>query len=156
MRQQGLTILAAALVAAGAASAQTPPPARPAQQVPKVTGLMMMQAVMPSADFERSKTFYVKGLGMTASTGANPRELVLAFPGGGSNLMLLLSAAGSPPRAPGRAILQVPDMKAFVDRLTAAGFQLKGKPVENAQYHISIANVEDPDGNAFEIIARGQ
>jgi predicted enzyme related to lactoylglutathione lyase len=154
-----LLMAAGAALTIGGSHAQTRPAASPAQAGPApVKAIVMMSAVMPSTDFERSKAFYVKGMGMTASPGANPRELVLSFPGGGSNLMLMLStpAAGAPPRAPGSAILQVPDMKALVASLSAAGYAMKGNVVEMAQYHISVGNVEDPDGNHFEIIARSQ
>ena len=158
MKHYIFLVAAGAVLAIGGAHAQTPAaprPAQPAQQtLAPVKAIEMMQAVMPSTDFERSKLFYVKGMGLTARTGANPRELVLSFPGGKSNIMLTLSAPGAAPRPPGRAILQVPDMKAFVAGLAAAGFAMEGRVSELPQYKIAVGNVKDPDGNAFEIIAR--
>jgi hypothetical protein len=154
MKYSMLLIAAGAVLAIGGADAQTPRAApNPAQAGPApVKAAIMMSAVMPSTDFERSKTFYVKGLGFTTFPAANPRELVVVFPGGGSSLMLNLVKPGE--RPPGRAILQVPDMKAFVAGLAAAGFAMEGKINELAQYHIALGNVKDPDGNAFEVIAR--
>lgn len=120
-----------------------------------------MSAVVPSSDLEKSIAFYTLGLGMTAARGANPREVVLALPGGGSNLMLLKNADGprgasrGPSPGPSRVILQVPDLKALAARLQGAGYALKGEIREIAQYHISVGQLEDPDGNALELIQRG-
>ncbi|MEO5586975.1 MAG: VOC family protein [Novosphingobium sp.] len=119
--------------------------------------MTMMSTVIPCTDLEKSTAFYTRGLGMTAARGANPREVVLGLPGGGPNLMLLKSDAGptAPHRGPARVILNVPDIKALSTQLQAAGFALKGPIREIAQYRISVAELEDPDGNSFELIQRG-
>ena len=132
---------------------RTPAPISPTP----VKAMTLMTAVVPSSDLEKSIAFYTLGLGMTAARGANPREVVLALPGGGSNLMLLKNADGPNAPRPGssRVILQVSDMKALAARLHGAGYAIKGEIREMPQYHLSVAQLEDPDGNALELIQRG-
>lgn len=150
-----LALAALATFASVTAHGQTAAAPTAAQAAPKP--MVLMSAVIPSTDLEKSTAFYTRGMGMTAARGANPREVVLALPGGGANLMLLKAADGAatPRRGPSRVILQVPDIKALAARLQGAGYALKGPVRENAQYRISIAELEDPDGNSLELIQRG-
>jgi catechol 2,3-dioxygenase-like lactoylglutathione lyase family enzyme len=120
-----------------------------------------MASCIPSSDLERSIAFYTNGLGMTLGGRVEMGTVVeapLMFPGGGTYLMLQHpKAAGTalPPRgALNRVVLAVPDVKALVARLAAAGYQIKGKVNENSQYRVTIAQLEDPDGNHIELVQR--
>lgn len=148
-----LALTAFAGLAGTSAQGQTEP-ARP--RAAPVTAMTLMAAVVPSSDLEKSVAFYTLGLGMTAARGANPREVVLTLPGGGSTLMLLKN--GEAPTAPrpgaSRVTLLVPDMKALTARLRGAGYALKGEIRDMPQYHLSVAQLEDPDGNGIELIQR--
>lgn len=151
-----LALTAFVTLAGTSAQGQAGPTPAPIGLAP-VKAMTLMSAVVPSSDLEKSIAFYTLGLGMTAARGANPREIVLTLPGGGSNLMLLKNADGAnaPRPGPSRVILQVPDMKALAARLHGAGYALKGEIREMPQYHLSVAQLEDPDGNALELIQRG-
>lgn len=155
-RSSAFALAALAAFAAVAAQAQTAPSPAPAGP-PPAKAMTLMSTVVPSSDLEKSTAFYTAGLGMTAARAANPREVVLTFPGGGSTLMLLKNATGpdAPHRGPSRVIVQVPDLKALAARLQGAGYSLKGRLREIAQYRISVAELEDPDGNSLELIQRG-
>jgi catechol 2,3-dioxygenase-like lactoylglutathione lyase family enzyme len=125
---------------------------------PVANGMTMMGTSIPSADFERSVAFYTKGLGMTAAQGAGPNEMVVMFPGGGATILLQKTreSADSTAVRPslGRLTFLVPDLKVLADRLAAAGYPL-GRINVMAQYHVSVAQTKDPDGNSIELVQRG-
>lgn len=143
--------------AATAAIQPTAASANPA--APTIKAMMLMAASVPCSDFERSMAFYTRGLGMTSAQGAGPNEMALIFSGGGATLLLQKpreSVTPLPVRTGlSRLTLQVPDLKALGDRLAAAGFPLQGQISINTQYHVSIAQVQDPDGNQIELVQRG-
>jgi len=149
----------ALLHVAGAVAQQAP--AKTETTLPTVTALTMMSTSVPSSDIDRSIAFYTKGLGMTVrgrvEMGA-VTEVPLLFPGGGPNLMLLkpkADGAALPIRGSlSRVILMVPDLKALEAQLKSAGYQLKGPINEMKQYKVSVAHIEDPDGNHIELIQR--
>ena len=112
-------------------------------------------------EVQRSIAFYTKGLGMTVTRRmemGSVIEVPLEFPGGGASLILQHpKAAGAtlPIRgALSRILLLVPDLKALEAQLNAAGYKLKGKINELAQYKVAVAQLEDPDGNHIELIQR--
>lgn len=150
-----------AMAPLGAATAQVQPaPTAPTPTPVPVPAkaMSLMSAVLPSSDLDRSTNFYTRGLGMTPARGANPREVVLNLPGGTAAIMLLKPAqeAAGARLGPGRVILEVPSIQAVSERLESAGYSLRGPVSENAKYGISIAWVDDPDGNAVELIQRGK
>lgn len=149
----GTAATLAALVSLGSAAAQD----RPDRTPTPAKAMSLMSAVLPSSDLERSTVFYTRGLGMTAARGANAREVVLRLPGGTASIMLLKPEADTAaPFGPSRVILEVPDIKAVAATLQSAGHGLRGPISENPKYGISIAWVDDPDGNALELIQRGK
>jgi predicted enzyme related to lactoylglutathione lyase len=156
-RSGAVVLTALAALASVAAHGQAGPAPAPTGLAP-VKAMTLMSAVIPTTDLEKATAFYTLGLGMTAARGANPREVVLGFPNGGSSMMLLKNAVGpgAPHPGPSRVILQVPDMKALAARLQGAGYSLKGAIRDMAQYHILVAELEDPDGNSLELIQRGE
>lgn len=136
------------------------PPAKDAATQP-MKQLAMMAASMPSADLDRSIAFYTKGLGMTVAGKMEMGTVVevpLMFPGGGAYLLLLhpkTNTTALPVRgSTNRLVLNVPDLKALEAQLKAAGYQLKGPINEVPQHHVSVAHVEDPDGNHLELVQR--
>jgi catechol 2,3-dioxygenase-like lactoylglutathione lyase family enzyme len=155
-----LTASAIALLSMTVAQSQQAP-ATDATIVPPVKALAMMFASIPSSDIERSIAFYTKGLGMTVRGQVEMGKVIevpLMFPGGGAYLLLQQSkTTGTPLPTRGslnRIALIVPDLKALQDQLKAAGYPLKGPINEMAQYRVSVAHVEDPDGNHLELIQR--
>ena len=50
----------------------------------------------------------------------------------------------------------VPDLIALEAQLKAAGYKLKAAINEIRQYHVSVGQLEDPDGNQIELIQRTQ
>jgi len=149
---------AASILAVSGAQAQQAP-ARNDTMMPPVKALTMMAAAIPSSDLDKSIAFYTKGLGMTLAGRvemATVIEAPLTFPGSGSYLILQHPKAASaalPARgALNRVILAVPDLKALAAQLGAAGYPVKVN--ENAQYHVAVAMVQDPDGNFVELVQR--
>jgi len=132
-----------------------------AAEPPAAKALTMMSTSIPSSDIDRSIAFYTKGLGMTVTRRMEMGSIVevpLDFPGGGANLILQhpkAEGASLPIRGSlSRILLLVPDLKALEAHLNAAGYQLKGKINEMAQYKVAVAQLEDPDGNHIELIQR--
>jgi catechol 2,3-dioxygenase-like lactoylglutathione lyase family enzyme len=121
-----------------------------------------MSATFASTDLDRSIAFYTKGLGLTALSRMERKEVTevpVLFPGGGMSLLLIkwkgdAAAPGGKPRI-GRLILNVPDLKALAARLAAAGYALERPIAEQPQLHVSVAVVKDPDGNELELVQRG-
>ena len=160
------TLLAAGLAAAmvaTAAQAQTAASQNAASNAapPAVKAVTMMASAVPSSDLDKSIAFYTKGLGMTSAGRlemAQVTEAPLMFPGGGAYLMLVKpKAEGTPLQARGassRVVLAVPDVKALEAQLTAAGYHLNGPIFEEAQYHVAVGMVQDPDGNFVELVQR--
>lgn len=122
--------------------------------------MVLMGASIVCNDFERSASFYIKGLGLSATPGANLNELVLQFPGGGSTLLCQKprDANATPPVRFGisRLTVFVPDLRALSGRLTAAGYQLTGLIRVIKQFNVTVASVVDPDGNQLELVQRGE
>jgi catechol 2,3-dioxygenase-like lactoylglutathione lyase family enzyme len=155
-------LLAAAGLALGAPIAITHASDAPQAARPKVEALTMMSVAVPSSDLDRSVDFYTKGLGLTVAGRnevASASEVMLAFPGGGSGLMLLkpkvAGAALTPRGTPNRVILTTPDMAALAARLTSAGYKLAGPIRDLPQYKVKVGFVSDPDGNNIELVELG-
>lgn len=162
MRQFSMKMAAVAAIAFLAAAAQAQPvPARNDATLPIVKAVTLMASCIPSSDLERSIAFYTKGLGLTSAGRvemATVIEVPLTFPGGGTYLMLQHPKATGTALTPlsplNRLVLAVPDVKALVARLNAAGYQIKGTVNENMQYRVVVAHLEDPDGNHIELVQR--
>lgn len=156
-----LSALALTLSTTAAHAQQAAPGAQPAARV-RVTALSMMVAVVPSSDLDRSIDFYTKGLGLKLQ-GRNEvpsaSEVSLAFPGGGSGLMLVKpKAAGAsvtPRGTQNRVILTTPDITALASQLTTAGYKLAGPIRDLPQYRVKVGFVSDPDGNSIELVELG-
>lgn len=147
-----------ASLAAAVAPAQTPAASNPGP--PAVTSLSMMASVLPCSDLDRSIAFYTKGLGMTLSARIempSGTEAPLAFPGGGSIIMLFkpkVEGAPAPQPSLHRLVLAVPDLKALETKLIGAGYHLKAPIAEQAKYHVAVGQLDDPDGNHLELVQR--
>jgi predicted enzyme related to lactoylglutathione lyase len=148
-----------AIMGATAAQAQTNPAQNDAIQ--HVTAMSVMASAIPSADLDRSIAFYTKGLGMAVGDHVempSMTEVPLMLPGGGASMMLVKSkAAGSAAPAHSnlsRIVLAVPDIKALVSRLTAAGYHLDAPLTEQPTYHVVTGMLQDPDGNHLELVER--
>ena len=153
-----LTASIASLLALTEAHAQ-PAPARNEEALPPVKAVTMMAAAVPSSDLDKSIAFYTKGLGMTLAGRMEMGMVIeapLMFPGSGAYLMLQhpkTAGAALPARGTlNRVILAVPDLKSLAAQLSAAGYPIKVN--ENAQYHVAVAMLEDPDGNHIELVQR--
>jgi catechol 2,3-dioxygenase-like lactoylglutathione lyase family enzyme len=140
------------------AHAQQPAPAT--EGPPAVKALSMMASTMAVADLDRSEAFYIKGLGLTPTRRMESGDVIedpLNFPGGGAYIILMKSKQGAAPVARAmsqRIILAVPDLKALEAQLKAAGFSFAGQIHEMAQFHVAVAQLEDPDGNHIELVQR--
>ena len=150
-----------AIALAGTASGAQPAPPRNDTGLPQVKAVALLASAIPSSNLDRSIAFYTKGLGLTLGGRiemGSITEAPIMLPGGGSYLMLQQpKAAGTAltPRGPlNRIILNVPDVKALVAQLTAAGYQINGTVREIAQYRVAIAMLQDPDGNHIELVQR--
>ena len=149
----------AAYLTLSLAAAQQPSPV--GDQPAANKALAMLGATVPVSNLDRSLVFYTKGLGMLATSRMDQKEVVevpLNFPGGGPYLVLIWSKAQpTPPGSPSptqRVILDVPDLKALEAQLQGNGYQLKGPIHELPQYHTSVGQLEDPDGNHIELVQR--
>jgi catechol 2,3-dioxygenase-like lactoylglutathione lyase family enzyme len=157
MRLRMILLAAAAAVTLTMTGARAQPES--AAGLPPVKALTMLAAAMPSSDLDKSIAFYTKGLGMTLAGRVEMATVVeapLTFPGSGAYLMLQhpkTAGAVLPARgALNRVILAVPDLKSLAAQLGAAGYPVTVR--ENAQYHVAVAMVEDPDGNHIELVQR--
>ena len=84
-------------------------------------------------------------------------EAPLAFPGGGSIIMLFkpkVEGAPAPQPSLHRLVLAVPDLKALETKLIGAGYHLKAPIAEQAKYHVAVGQLDDPDGNHLELVQR--
>jgi catechol 2,3-dioxygenase-like lactoylglutathione lyase family enzyme len=160
---KSLAVALTSLLAFAIAQAAEPAPTKKDTSPIVAKALTMMSTSIPCSDLDRSIAFYTKGLGMTVSGRVAMGAIIevpLEFPGGGANLIL------QHPKAEGtslpirgslsRILLLVPDLKALETQLNAAGYALKGKINEMAQYKVAVAQLEDPDGNHIELIQRIQ
>lgn len=148
---------AATLTVTGAQAQPTQP--QSAAGLPPVKALTMLAAAIPASDLDKSIAFYTKGLGMTLAGKMEMGAVVeapLMFPGSGAYLMLQhpkTAGAALPARgALNRVILAVPDLKSLAAQLNAAGYPVTVR--ENAQFHVAVAMLEDPDGNHIELVQR--
>jgi predicted enzyme related to lactoylglutathione lyase len=134
------------------AADEAPPPAK---------ALTIMAAAIPCSDLDRSIAFYTKGLGLTSNGRMDMQSIIeapLTFPGGGPYLVLVKRKTESPAAdshgGPNRIVLAVPDIKALEAKLVAAGYHLNAPIVENPKYHVSVGQLDDPDGNHVELVQR--
>jgi predicted enzyme related to lactoylglutathione lyase len=153
------TIRSIAVISLLMSTAYAQPP-QSAEGPPAVTALRMMASTLAVADLDRSETFYIKGLGLTPTRRMERGDAIedpLNFPGGDAHIILMKSKQGTAPVARAmsqRIILAVPDLKALQAQLKAAGFSLAGEIHEMTQFHVVVAQLEDPDGNHIELVQR--
>jgi lactoylglutathione lyase len=161
MNHSSKLLVASAIAFLTVTGAQAQPAPSENAGPPAVTALTMMASAVPCSNLDRSVDFYTKGLGMTLGGRlemGTVTEAPLMFPGGGAYLMLQNPKAAGTPLPPrsmlGRVILAVPDLKALEARLKSAGYHLKGPINEQPKYHVAVGMLEDPDGNAIELVQR--
>ncbi len=107
-------------------------------------------------DLARSVDFYTNGLGLdvlaTVDAG-DIQEVIVGRSGTGSQLMLAARAGepASPPAGIWKVFLTSQDAAADYARALAAGAVAVTEPYDLAQFGVTIALVQDPDGYLLEI-----
>ena len=144
-------------LACGTANAE---PTRPDEaRRPVATARSFGFVALNVADMKRSLAFY-RILGLVErfrSDTPQQLELGLGMPGGLTtpNLLLVLDRKRKTPHVIGNGFSRIAYMVQGLDellrRFAAAGAKVK-PPVANAQHHIRVAFVEDPDGYRVELI----
>lgn len=152
------TAMAACLLAlAGAqpalADVQTPAPA-PVSAPPAATAsprIMMLRWFV--GDIARAELFYQDVLGMKTVQKMGDKVRIMIFPGSTSPGLILIESAQEKSMN-GSFIIQVPDLRATLDRAAAKGAKLKNTDFRQqmgaAQARSS--HFIDPDGNEIEVL----
>lgn len=149
MRKICLALAGAATLASGTAFAQQAP-------VPVASARVIMLRLYV-ADLDRGEKFYheVFGTNVVQKMGDNVR--IMVFPGAVMPGIIMIK---SPEEATmnGSFVMQVPDLKATLDRAAANGGKLmnthfadkvEGMPAQSS-------HLVDPDGNVIEVLQMGQ
>ena len=115
------------------------------------------------ADLAVMERFYCGCLGFTVTAridvGAdsyNLEELVLAVPGGSTQLNLI-HYRGRPVPPAGEAVIgfTVADLDAAVAAMVAAGATVTVPPTAIPEHHLRLAYVTDPEGHTLELLQYG-
>ncbi len=107
--------------------------------------VLSSRILLRPTDPERSRAFYRDDLGLSVyrEFGTGPERGTVFFLGGGH---LEVSGRSETPPAPGlRLWLQVPDVTAARDRLTARGVRIRREPVREPWGLVEMW-INDPDG----------
>lgn len=113
-----------------------------------------MQSVTPAlriTDYERSKAFYVNGLGFEIDGEhrfAPNLPVFMTISRGDLSFYLTQHAGDCQPG--GLVFLNVPDVDAFYEEITTKGIRTEGKP-EDFEGKMRDFRVKDPDGNTLNI-----
>jgi len=108
---------------------------------------------LPSADVDRSKTFYVEQVGFTLDHDVEPgtgMRIVQLTPPGSACSVVLMAGMGDPSAAP------VQGLHLVVDDVVSARQELVGRGVEVSDVSdmgggVSYAYFSDPDGNSWAL-----
>ncbi|MGH9842114.1 MAG: glyoxalase superfamily protein [Blastocatellia bacterium] len=116
-----------------------------------------MQNVMPAlriTDYERSRAFYVDGLGFQIEGEHRfAPHLPVFMTIGRDGLSLYLSQHAGDCQAGGLVFLYVEDVDAWYAEITGRGVKAESPP-ENFEGRIRDFRVVDPDGNKLDICTR--
>ena len=137
---------------AGALILATAAPAAMAQQV----NYGMYGIKIAVKDYQKAIDFYTMlGMKMGPKYNASEWELKWDNPSQGSNIIMVHDESGRSTLAPGGAfmMISVPDMKATIGRLKAAGHAGIGEP--RITPRSAILMIKDPDGNQIELLGPG-
>jgi predicted enzyme related to lactoylglutathione lyase len=156
------------LAASGAATtlavaAETPsPPFKPVDTLPRVPDPHLNFITLVVADFERSFRFYTGVLGMIERGRGMPDlknfEVVMGFDDRPTTPGISLTYRNGPPQPRGNGSssinLVVRDLAGIVSRVVPAGGKVISPLVrgESPKTAYSLARIEDPDGNALELV----
>lgn len=142
---RGIIALASALaLAAGSPAA--------AQQA----GAGMYGIKIAVKDFQKTIAFYsVLGMKMGPKHNAAEWELKWDNPVQGSNIIMVHDEKNRMAMTPGGAfmMISVPDVKATIGKLKAAGYTGLGEPIITPR--ATILMLKDPDGNQIEMLGPG-
>lgn len=142
-----------------AASAQAPAPARlaaPATPVGPVASARVMMLRVFVGDIARAEKFYHEVFGMIAAQKMGDNVRIMIFPGGGLPGIILIQSPQETTMN-GSWVMQVPDVKATLERAVANGGvamntrfaqQVEGQAAQSTHF-------TDPDGNVIELLQIG-
>jgi predicted enzyme related to lactoylglutathione lyase len=138
--------------AAAALALANASPAVMAQQI----GYGMYGIKIAVKDFQKTIDFYAM-LGMKMGPKHNPAEWELKWnnPAQGSNIIMVHDDTNRMGMTPGGAfmMISVPDVKATIGKLKAAGYPGLGEPTVTPR--ATILMLKDPDGNRIEMLGPG-
>lgn len=160
MKTVCMALVGAALSMAGApALAATPAasaaPATPAPVAPVTSARVMMLRVFV-ADIARAEKFYHEVFGMIAAQKMGDNVRIMIFPSGALPGIILIQSPQETTMN-GSWVMQVPDVKATLDRAVANGGvamntrfaqQVEGQAAQSTHF-------TDPDGNVIELLQIG-
>lgn len=169
MKRIYLTLIVAAMIASGAcaqgpAPSSTAVPGKPVERPASGQSAFAAPVASPHiimlklyvSDIARGEKFYheVFGANVVQNMGDNVR--IMIFPGGATPGIILIQ---SPDVATmhGSFVIQVPDLKATLDRAAANGGTLKNTHFEQQMggMNAQSSHFSDPDGNLVEVLQIG-
>ncbi|WP_406416981.1 VOC family protein [Streptomyces sp. NBC_00873] len=113
--------------------------------------VLSSRVLLSPTDPERSRTFYGESLGLPVyrEFGAGPERGTVYFLGGG---FLEVSGRSVAPRSPGlRLWLQVADVRAAYEELSARGVEVERQPVREPWGLVEMW-ISDPDGVRIAVV----
>ena len=147
---------AAALFAAGCATSEAPAP----EAAPSPASSVSAFGIAVS-DLETSAAFYRDTLGMTPIATFSldyMEEIVLAFPNGGSAIVLMEYTDGKDrivTDIPNKIVFRVNDPTAFAAKIREAGYEIVRDPIPSEAVGGAIVGfAKDPDGYLIEILPK--
>lgn len=122
----------------------------------------LIYACVPVTDLERALKFYVNALGMIrfqTTEHSDDTSVSVGYPGEGAKLVLVHPKGSNPVLnnrgQTNRLILFSRDVRGLEKRILAANYRMSGR-VNEVRSKIYVGHVEDPDGNAFELLQMDQ
>lgn len=121
-------------------------------------GVAFALAGVDVVDMQKAAAFYTGVLGMrrifsSGRPGDAVQEVGLGFgpPGARETMVVLIHHAdGAPPLHPAKLVFQVPDARAMIERVRAAGYPVVSEPHGGAGAPITTAMARDAEGTLIE------
>jgi predicted enzyme related to lactoylglutathione lyase len=153
-------LVIAALLALPAANLLAAEPAAPRNEVVRMEGRQFGFVALHVADMDKALSFY-RALGLVERFHHDlpaTFEVAVDFPEvtQAPHLLLVVQKAHQGAYPPGGSFrsftLYVKDIEQVCRQAAAAGGKLATAPVDNAQFKVKIAYLQDPDGNAVQLL----
>jgi catechol 2,3-dioxygenase-like lactoylglutathione lyase family enzyme len=141
-----------------------PVAAQPPSQ-PEANPQQLMYVAINVKDFEKSRDFYLRVVGLKENPGSTPigtpvQSSSLSFSGTYNDSFLMISHERDKPvigaGALARITFKVADIQGIVERARSGGYVVQREPASaHGIVSLLVAVIEDPDGNPVELVHMG-